>query len=107
MEQPQQEYFYNVAGFVRQTYANGYGFLVPKIKVQETDEKQLDIYFHASALLDKELRWKDIVVGQRVEISCVVKTAKGYSAMGVQFVRPQETPVKTRKNRTGAQKKSL
>lgn len=105
MEQP--EYFYNIEGFVRQTYPNGYGFLIPKEKLQPEDsEKQLDIYFHASVLLDTDVKWKQIITGKKVHIDCVIKTAKGYSAMGVKFIRPEaEKPVKTRKNRTGAYNK--
>jgi len=85
-----EEYAYQVLGYVRVVKPNGYGFICPNVKIHEEDKKT-DIYFHASHILNEDFKWKDIVTGMKVEIACVVKTATGYSAMGVTFLKPKQS----------------
>ena len=63
----------------------GYGFIIPDIQIEASDK---DVYFHVSALLNDEIEWPEIKVGQKVKIGTVIVNRKGLQAENVELVRP-------------------
>lgn len=85
----QEENYYNIKARVRIVKPNGFGFLSFVTPLNE--EKPKDIYFHVSNILNEGMAWKDIVAGQNVEIACLTKSARGYFALGVTFLKPKKS----------------
>lgn len=78
-------YYYNITGVVKLLKEEGYGFILPDTQVGAHDK---DIFFHAAALVDQDIEWSTIRVGQKVRIATVIVNRKGLQAEKVELVRP-------------------
>jgi len=82
----EDEYIYNVKAKVRLAKPQGYGFL----SFAEENQPHEDIYFHISQITNKEMKWEDVKTGMNVMIDCLTRSAKGFSAVSVTFIRPKK-----------------
>lgn len=79
-------YYYNIKGSIKIVKEQeGYGFIMPDEPVGAHDR---DIFFHASSLVDEDLDWGDIKVGQRVVIGTAFVNTRGIQAVDVRRFRP-------------------
>lgn len=82
----EEEYLYNVKAKVRLVKPQGYGFLS---FVDPTSPKD-DIYFHISQVTNEGIKWEEVKTGMNVVVDCMTKSAKGFSAVSVSFIRPKK-----------------
>ena len=82
----EDEYIYNVKAKVRLVKPQGYGFL----SFAEENQPHEDIYFHISQITNEGMKWEDVKTGMNVMIDCLTRSAKGFSAVSVTFIRPKK-----------------
>lgn len=82
----EEEYLYNVKAKVRLVKPQGYGFL----SFVEDQSPSGDIYFHISQVTNEGMKWEQVKTGMNVNVDCLTKTAKGFSAITVTFIRPKK-----------------
>lgn len=89
-------YYYNITGMVKLLKEEGYGFILPDTQVGAHDK---DIFFHAAALVDQDIEWHELKVGQKVKIGTVIVNRKGLQAEQVELVRPNSRSKSARNDR--------
>ena len=78
-------YHYNLTGIIKVLKPEGYGFIVPDEPVTETRK---DVFFHATAMLDDDVEWSQLRVGQKVHIGSAVVNEKGVQGVDITLIRP-------------------
>ena len=89
------DYQHFITGKVKLVYPSGYGFIVGDHPEELGITK--DCFFHVSSLVDKDIEWEDVTIGQAVRIDTKIRTGKGWQANGVMFVG-QKSQVKPARN---------
>lgn len=90
-------YHYNIRGVIKLLKPTGFGFILPDEQIGIGDK---DVFFHAESLVDKDVDWRMLKVGQKVLIGTIIVNRKGLQAEEVTLLRANSRSRSARKDLT-------